>query len=105
MRSRELNPLPQLLTLQCSYDSPCGEQRRQNQPWTDFPEKKVGRKFWTDIWPRVSLRLLYDVLGDDIHEKDGETDLILCISQMEILLEASNARISYNQAILVIYTS
>ena len=30
----------------------------------------------------------------DIHEKDSETDLILVISQMEIILKASNASVS-----------
>jgi hypothetical protein len=30
--------------------------------------------------------ILDDFLGDDIHEEDSDTDLILVISQMEILL-------------------
>ena len=37
---------------------------------------------------------IYDI-GEDIHEKDGDTDLVLFISQMEIILEACNASISY----------
>ena len=35
-----------------------------------------------------------DILGDDIREKDSDTDLILAISQMEIPLEASNTSVS-----------
>ena len=37
---------------------------------------------------------IYDILGDNIPEKDSDTGLKLFISQVEILLEASNASIS-----------
>ena len=47
---------------------------------------------------------LYDDFRGNLHEKDSDTDLILCISQMEILLEASNTSISCNQMGLVVYT-
>lgn len=44
----------------------------------------------------VLLRLLYNILehGVDVHEKNDDTGLILSISQMKILLEASNSSVS-----------
>ena len=37
---------------------------------------------------------LLDHILEDIQEKDGKTDLILVVSQMEILLETSNTSVS-----------
>ena len=34
------------------------------------------------------------VIGKHVHVESGDTDLVLCISQIEILLEASNASVS-----------
>ena len=34
------------------------------------------------------------VIGDHPHVENGDTDLVLCISQIEISLEASNASVS-----------
>ena len=45
-----------------------------------------------------------DILGDDIHEKYSETNLILVISQMEILLEAGNTGVSCSSVTLALYT-
>ena len=84
--------------MQRGHDTPGSDQRRQKQPWTNLFEEEASRELCSDISPRLMLRLL-NQLGRyfrDIHKKDSETDLILVISQMEILLEASNTSVSCN---------
>jgi len=39
--------------------------------------------------------------GDDVHETNGVTDLVLYVSQLEINLEASNTSVSCNRTTLV----
>ena len=47
------------------------------------------------------LRSQCNLSWDDVHEKNGVTDLVLFISQVEILLEASNTCVSCKQMTLV----
>ena len=51
--------LSELLTLTCGHDTPGDDHRWQKQPWTNILENEAAHGFWSDIWPRLLLRLLY----------------------------------------------
>ena len=92
----EAKSLPKPLTLKCGYDSPENDRSRQKKLCTNLSEKKVGRERWSDKWPRVMLRSQCNLLGDHVRDSNGETGLVLFITQVEILLEASNTSVSCN---------